>query len=443
MSDALRLVSEVNSYLDSVDEQGSFDEARMPKLEDFKTQMLERGFNAPFQAMMAQTRAEMEDEEADDLADKSKQIKRFRYIAALKRFTLNRTRVALASHKLAQALRESGQAALIPHLPFGGSYVKALSQSGDMGMEGYHFLMGLFTPRRFNLSSASALIKTAGAKNEEKELDLGAEEDPASALKGLLSKGRGSKTITIQNRPITLIKNHSTRVALFTMASCATEAKARQTMKEEEKGDRRLGDYNALLHRYGLVADVEIVQVAEVLPKLLEEAAKGGFVVKTKAGDFLMEEKLEAQLHARRAQHRHLCIEGTRAIVYRLILWYYVCFHSEGRKSYGAMPSVLAEPDEQQLRVLKELQPQEGSLKHVDRIVVSKLQAEGRAPPLPSKVWGPAFVALKANKKAKWAAETFFAEEQAIADAMLLVKGLLEAPEGRGSKFLGALKKKK
>jgi len=390
--------------------------------------------------MMAQTKSEMEEEEAEDLADKSKQIKRLRYIASLKRFTLNRTRVALASHKLAQAVRESGQAAMSQYLPYGGSYVNAMSNAGDMGMEGYHFLMSLFTPRKLNLSTASAVIGEDG--KGQKELDLGGEDNPAEAIQKLIGGGKTPKSLVIQSRPITLIKNHSTRVALFTMAACAAEAKARKVMKEEESENEQVREYNALLHKNGIVADVEIAQLAEIMPKMLEEAARCGFVVKTKSGDYLMEEKLEATLHERRARRRHLCIENTRAAVFRLLMWYYTCFHAEGRRGYGAMPSVLAEPDEQQMHVFRELQPQEETIKHPDHIMALKFAMEKSAPPLPANVWGPAFVAIKAGKNASWAAALFAGEEKAIADAMPLVGSLAGQPLGRGSKFLDALKKK-
>ena len=452
MSDSLSFVAEVNRYLDSVDEQGTLDEGRMARLEEYKAGMLERGFNAPFLAMLAQTRAEMEEEAAADAQDRSRQLKRLRYIASLKRFTFNRLRVALATHKLAGALRESGQGALIPCLPLGGSYVKALSNAGEMAAEAYHYLMGLFLPRRFSIAGASALIKAAaGEKTEEKEVDLGESENPSEDLRALLGKTKGVKEVAIAQKPKGLIRNHSTRVALFTAASIAAEKEAREIMKEEMEKDagpqtganadagRRLKDYNALLHKNNIVPDVPLPAL-EGMEKLAEEAVAGGFARRVH-GQIVMDEELELALHKRRARYRHLCIEGAGRRVFGLLVWYYVCLHAQGRKDYGSMPAVLAEPDEKLLHMLHELQPAGDPLKHPDRLLMQKLQLEGRAPPLPSRAWGPAFIALKTGQDAAWAAKYFAADEAAISQAIPIVKSLLARPGGRGAKFLQELKK--
>ncbi|VVB57300.1 Uncharacterised protein [uncultured archaeon] len=440
MSDSLRLVAEVNGFLDSIDEQGRIDADRVPQLEAYKAEMLERGFGAPFLAMVAQARAELEDETADDMKDRSRQLKRLRYVASLKKFTLNRLRVSLAAHRLAQAMQESGRANMAEYLPRGGSYVKALSDGGEMAAEAYHYLMSLFLPRRFSISAASAVIKAvSGGQEEHKEVDLSNSEDAAHDLKELLGKTKGVREIAIAQKPKGLIRNHSTRVALFTAAAVGAEKKARQKMKEEEGTDAKLVAYNDLLRKHGIVPDVPVTAL-EGMEALRQEALAGGFAQKVH-GELLMEEELELALHKRRAKYRRLCIDGAGETVYGLLTWYYVCFHAQGRKSYGAMPAVNAEPDEQLLHVMHELQPAQDALKHPDRMLAQKMALEARAPPLPSRAWGPAFMALKSGQDAKWAAEYFHVEEEAVAQAMPVVESLVSQPGGRGAKFLQGLKK--
>ena len=202
MTDSLELVAEVNEFLDTIDESGKFEPKRQSKLEAYKTAMLEAGFNAPFSAMIAQARDLGDDEEsADDTQDRSKQVKRMRYIASLKKFTLNRLRVALASHRLEQALRESGRGELAEDLPFGGAYVKEMSKGGEMALEGYQYVMGLFQPKRFQLTGASAIIKTEKDKPQTLELD---EEDVAANLKALAGKGK-IKDIIISTQKQSLV----------------------------------------------------------------------------------------------------------------------------------------------------------------------------------------------------------------------------------------------
>ncbi len=440
-SDSLRLVAEVNEYLDTIDEQGTLDMGRREKLEEFKSEMLERGFAAPFLAMMAQTRSELEDEAAEDMHDRSRQLKRLRYVASLKKFTLNRLRVSLAAHKLAQALQESGRGALVSCLPLGGSYIKELTSAGEMAAEGYHYLMSIFLPRRFNISSASAVIKAvSGGEEKEKELDLGESADPTQELRELLGKTKGVKEIQIAQKPKGLIKNHSTRVALFTAAAVYAEKEARAKMIEDENQSSKVRSYNTLLHKHGIVSDVPL-SALEGMDALHEEAIKAGFASKVH-GEFVMEEELELALHKRRAKYRQMCTEGAGKTVFGLLAWYYVCFRAEGRKAYGAMPAILAEPDEKLLHVMHELQEEGELLKHPDRLLAQKMALESRAPPLPSKEWGPAFIALKIGQDAAWAARYFNSDEAAISAAMPLVKSLISQPAGRGAKFLEGLKKK-
>ena len=438
MTDSLELVAEVNEFLDTIDESGKFEPKRQSKLEAYKTAMLEAGFNAPFSAMIAQARDLGDDEEsADDTQDRSKQVKRMRYIASLKKFTLNRLRVALASHRLEQALRESGRGELAEDLPFGGAYVKEMSKGGEMALEGYQYVMGLFQPKRFQLTGASAIIKTEKDKPQTLELD---EEDVAANLKALAGKGK-IKDIIISTQKQSLIKNHSTRVALFVMAALAGERRARAIMLDDEKKDAQVSGYNKLLHAHGIVMDSHIISEDDRFLALQKSAVDAGYAKKVK-GNLVMDEELELKLFKRRQKHRRAAVDEAGAIVYRLLQWYYTCMHADARKSYGAMPAVLAEPNEEQLSVLNPLQPKKHGLSNPSKILFEKIRMEAKNPPLPAQVWGPAFLAWRAHLDAKWAATEFGVDEKAVADALPIVKSLGEQPAGRGSKFLESLKKK-
>src|ERR1035437_4066487 len=117
MSESLRFLSEVNNYLDSIDEAGDFRAERLEKLQAYKTEMLAFGFNAPFSAMMAQAKEELDEPTPDDVQDLRKQSSRARYIASLKKFSLNRVRVACAAHQLARALLDRKRPELVALLP--------------------------------------------------------------------------------------------------------------------------------------------------------------------------------------------------------------------------------------------------------------------------------------------------------------------------------------
>lgn len=439
MPDSLELVAEANEYLDSIDEQGQYDPARVAKLGEYKAAMLEAGFNAPFTSMLAQARAAEGDEDSgDDMADRSKQVKRLRYIASLKKFTLNRLRVSLAAHHLAQAMKDSGRPANVAELPFGGSYVKALSNAGEMALEGYHHCMSLLQPRRFSITGASALIRTEKGKAQALDLD---KEDAAASIKALAG-GTKIKELIIRSQKQSLIKNHSTRVALLTMAAVMAEKKARAVMDEEEKGDAQVAGYNRLLKKHGVVIDSNILVDDGRFEACQEEAARAGYLKKMKTSQSLMlDEELELKLFKRKQRHRHMAMDEAGAIVYHLLEWYYTCMHAEARKSYGAMPAVLAEPNEEQLGVLNHLQPRNHPLNHPAKILFEKIKMEAKNPPLPPKVWGPAFLAWRARLKSDWASSEFGVAEKDVAEALPVIRSLGEKTGGRGAKFLEGLKK--
>ncbi len=440
MADPLELVAEVNEYLDSIDEKGQYEQARISVLEKYKTAMLEAGFNAPFTSMIAQARELGEDEDsADDMADRSKQVKRMRYIASLKKFTLNRLRVALAAHHLAQAMKDSGKPALASALPFGGSYVKVLSEAGEMAVEGYHHCMSLLQPRRFSVTGASALIRTEKGKAQSLDLD---EEDVAASIKALAGGKTKIKELIIRSQKQSLIKNHSTRVALIAMAALDGAKKARALMDADEKADDQVAGYNRLLKKHGIVIDSNILVDDKRFEACQEEALKAGYLKKMpKSQSLMFDEELELKLFKRKQKHRHTAMNEAGAIVYHLLEWYYTCMHAEARKSYGAMPAVLAEPNEEQLSVLNHLQPHNHPLNHPAKIIFEKIQMEAKNPPLPSAVWGPAFLVWRAKLKPDWASAEFGVSEKEISDAVPLIRSLGEK-SGRGTKFLEGLKKK-
>ena len=442
MPDPLELVAEVNEYLDSIDEHGHYEPARVPVLEKYKADMLAAGFNAPFTSMIAQSRELGEDEDsAEDMQDRSKQVKRMRYIASLKKFTLNRLRVGLAAHHLAQAMKDSGRPANAATLPFGGSYVKALSQAGEMALEGYHHCMSLLQPRRFQVTGASALIRTEKGKAQAIDLD---EEDVAASIKALAGGKAKIKELIIRSQKQSIIKNHSTRVALITMAAIVADRKARAVMDADEKSDAQVAGYNRLLQKHGVVVDSNILVDDPRFEACQEEAKRAGYVKKMpKSQTLMLDEELELKLFKRKQKHRHMAMDEAGAIVYHLLEWYYTCLHAEARKAYGAMPAVLAEPNEEQLGVLNHLQPASHPLNHPAKIIFEKIRMEKKNPPLPSAVWGPAFLVWRARLKADWASAEFGVEEKEIAEALLVIRSLGEKTDGRGAKFLEGLKKKK
>ncbi len=434
----LPLIREANEFLDAIDENGS-SEGNVRLLEDYRSKMLLLGFNAPFAALMAQSRSESEEADATEMEDQRKQMKQIRYVASLKKSALNRARVALAAHRLQAALKEAGQDELAAHLPLGGSHLKLLTAGGDHAAEAYRKLMMLFERRSFSLKGASVTIKfEQDGETMERTLSLDAGADAKAAVRKIFGSGVKVSDILIRKKSAGLIKNHSARVALFTAAAVAGSLEGRRQLREQEKTDPRVGQYNSLLRAHGLVPDSTLLKT-ERFADVKTEAMGAGFLKKVK-GEWAGDDEFEAALARRRAQHKHVALSVSCLGVLRLLQWYYVSLASDARQSLGAMPSVLADPTEAQLAVLNDLKPADYPIAHPPRVIAAKLSMEKLAPPLPSRAWGPAFLSLRSGAPLKWVCAELHAREKEAADALPLVRALIQKPEGRGAKFLGALK---
>ncbi|MFH1094743.1 MAG: DUF530 family protein, partial [Candidatus Micrarchaeota archaeon] len=288
----LPLIREANEFLDAIDENGSAG-GNVKRLEDYRSQMLLLGFGAPFAALVAQSKSEAEEADADELADQRKQMRGIRYIASLKKSALNRVRVALAAHRLQSALAESGQDKLAAHLPLGGSHLKLLTQGGDHAAEAYRKLMVLFERRSFSLKGASVTIKfEQDGETMERTLLLDAGADAKETVRKIFGSGAKISDILIRKKSAGLIKNHSTRVALFTAAALQGSNTGRIKLLDEEKSDPRVGEYNSLLRSHGLVPDSTLL-ATERFSGVKIEAGKAGFLKKVK-GEWVGDDEFEA-----------------------------------------------------------------------------------------------------------------------------------------------------
>jgi len=101
------------------------------ELEALREEMLLRRFNSPFRALLRITEKEMEEKSAEEIADLKKQVSFFRYVAMLKKSTLARVRVAIASKKIMKRIPYDDFA---PYLPVNGNYIENLIRSGASGI---------------------------------------------------------------------------------------------------------------------------------------------------------------------------------------------------------------------------------------------------------------------------------------------------------------------
>ena len=436
MSETLRLANEANDFLDALSQPK---QENLSKLSEYRSKMVEAGFSAPFKTLVARLRSEYLENAAQEAQDIKKHLKEIRYIASLKRSTLNRSRVAIAAHRFAQAFEDFGQSELIPYLPFGGDYKKRLIESGESAVDAYHSLISIFEQQRHAMKSASALVSFMNDGVEvERTINLDADKDAQEHIRKIFGDGAVVKEVELKRRSTSLIKNYSSKIAIFTAASSHATFIANEKMRIEEGKEHHIKRYNDILRKYGLTPDSDITET-ERFENVKKEMATAGFITKVSL-DWIMEDEFKARLHTRRLQRKKAAISQAHLSVYQILRWYYICHNKESRASYGAMPSVLANPQPAQLAAFAELSPPGYLITNPVAVISSKLEMEERAPPMSSRVWGPAFVCVKAGVSTAWAAEEFEVDEKEIESALKIVRPLVEQPQGRGAQFLSKMK---
>jgi hypothetical protein len=149
MKNSSSLIAKANEYFDSI--KMTFDtlelEQRISSLSDMKEEMMDAGFNATFPEMyMTPSKSNRDEEGAQQ--DMSKQLKDMRDAANLKRYTYNRTRVALASNKiLLNMLRRGKIYDIANYLPYNGAYLDRIVYLGEPAVNAYNHLLRLFSTR--------------------------------------------------------------------------------------------------------------------------------------------------------------------------------------------------------------------------------------------------------------------------------------------------------
>jgi len=431
MSDSMRIAKEANEYFDGI--SSPLDD-NLDRILEYRSKMIESGFASPLKTLVAKLRSELVENSTEEAQDLRKHLKEIHYIASLKKSTLNRARIAIAAHKMATAFEDFGWEEIIEHLPFGGDYKKRLVEAGEHAVDAYHSLISIFEKSRHPFKSASAVISFENeGKRVERTINIDANKNAQEHIKHIFGQNAKVKDVQLRRKTVSIIKNYSSKIALFSAVSAYTAKIADEKLLFEEGHNASIKDYNQILRKHKLTPDSDLTQT-DRFEDAKEELQKQGFLQKVQM-DWVMEDEFAARLHKRRAERKKICIEQAHLCVYQLLQWYYITLNKESRAAYGAMPSILIEPEGSQLTALQQLTPPGYLITNPVKLIMDKIKMEKTAPPLNSKVWGPAFVCIKTGVSAKWAAEEFRISQKEIEAATELIRPLVQEPSGKGAKF--------
>lgn len=433
-----RLIAQANEFMDGI----TIDSAKenlddyIRQLNEFKEKMVRYGFDVPYLPMISLRKLASE-LERDDLLDIKKQFGILKYEAFLKKMTLRRTRVALASHYLLNSIFDDE---LKQHLPVDGNYVSQLLRLPLSAVDAYYTVNKWLKGRRQPYVLLTFEQRTdQGVRRETVRLNMLGEDAVNRAKTQYGDNIRIISTRKVVPKP--LITDASVRVALATAVTSFAYNKVDLPDPSE-----RLSRYNRILREHGFVEDVVVTDdelFGHVVPVLVEE----GFLredpvdmpvdnpFREDPGRYRLDPAIVREINLRNRM-RKTSATGTalRALSLPLLKHYILKTGSARESDNGGIPSLAINPTADQLIMLDEY----GRMVHLQdlgKAVAEKVAHESKMR-VPGS-FGPGYLGLRYPEKIDLLASLLDVSVDDIMSGMDVVHSVIE---GRGSEFIKRLK---
>ena len=438
LQSSLAIVSHVNDFLDDIGKKGRYAAENEQKILEFVRQMKMLGFNSPFAALLFSTKQELEDAGAEEMADQKKQLSNFRYVAGLKKFTLNRARVALSAHRIHRyAIERLPLPQWLSSLPLGGNYIATLYNAGDYGIVAYKEYSDSFSTKNARSNAVIATVEhEVAGKVTASKFKLTNEKNLQEKVARAYGSGAKVIEVLVAKTQEPLIKNKSVRVALFSAAASFASRQAKETL-DAQSGvtSEQMASYKSILKRHGIVADAVLDHI-EGFDKAKQEIANAGF------GDYdgeniISSKDILAAVKSRRIRGQKIVAKAMADATLMPLARFYSRKSKSAREIAPIFPSLVIVPQQLQSSVLDSLEFVYPSLVGISQAVSGKLEAEGGFPKNVSEDFAIGFFASKGLLKPDALFVLFGADAHKIAQCKSEYESSMS---GKGGEFLASLK---
>jgi len=396
-------------------------------LSSLKEEMLSAGFNASFPEMMLTMRKDFLDEDvANDLP---KQLKAFREFANLKRYTLNRIRVALASHKILYNMMQRGMVYdVAEHLPYNGEYLYSLIYMGEPAVRAYNAMQAILSRRKEDSSGEYTVV--ISVEGDKQTVKLQSNQNLGDRVKRIYGEGATVLSVTKRSNEPQLVRNRSTRVAV---AAAYARVAAKKVYSHSEKLSPKMTDqhvkYAAVLMKYGLSADAR-VDLLDKREALDDELYSKGLLTEENEVTKLDPKVVESITRKRRAYNQST-IQMSERLFADDVLHYFVSEPKRVRSSYPLFPGISTEVDERYSFM------EAADVEKPQTIIANKLKLEAMVP-MSGKQLGAALM-HHSGKTAEWCAEKFKIPASEVKEASTKLSPYLKHSSTQAKKFLEAM----
>ncbi len=403
-----------------------FDEGNILKLEELKETMMDAGFSAPFKGLLKRTMDEAGELSEAEWADLKKQVGYFKYIANLKKLSLARVSIALDAHKVAKNFAEQGYSDIVDHTPLDGNHIGSLMQAGEEGIIAYREIMDRVELAAERKKCFSVRVKVHG---ESFTAQL---ENPDNIEMDIVRRyGLDAEIVAVRpsTRRVPIISSKGVRVALASAVVNYAAGEVGGWLEAEEKGEVK--KYNSILRKHGIRPDARMDRV-EGFGGVKKELEKAGFL-KKKGGKLEMGKDLSVELMRRKKRRKQEVGKMASLLLLSPMFKFYLATSEEGRKRKNLYPSMAVKPGVEQAALFEELGRLEEGLP-ADRVLMKKLELEGKGLPINGKRLGAAVLVSESGKDAAWAAKYLGMPVKDVESAAKILEKIEKG--GRGSEFL-------
>ena len=431
MEDSAYLVSRVNEYLDSAKElsETALVETRLQELSNLKETMIAAGFNATFPEMlMAVPKSDLDPEARSDL---SNQLKKLRESANMKRYTYNRMRVALASHRiLFNMLRRGKVYDVAKHIPYDGAYLTRLVYLGEPAVQAYGYLMKIFSDSQ----QEPGYLATIMHEGKLISLNLHSEKNLDEKIK----KTYGDDAYLVSLKKVVappLVRFKSVRVAIASAYAIQAanriypeiESKSKLHSKEHEA-------YAAEISKFGISKDARI-DMMEGHEALKDELYSKGLMVYENESLTLLPE-IVSSISKRKSSYGSAVIREADKQFSNDVFHFFMVEPKRVRSSLPLYPGISMTFDPNTFTFIKNVTEIDDPVGVVqEKLKLETFSKVGRA-------LGPALIYLS-TKRLDWCAKEFDVDKEEItkaADQILLYKSSVS---DQARRFMEGLNPKK
>jgi len=433
LRDSTLLIAEANAFLDRLERPRTLKEteSNLSSLSRIKDEMLDAGFNATFPELMVDIKAELSDDEIS--SDLPKQLRTLREFANLKKYTLNRVKIAIASHNIFLNMLQRGTVyEFASYLPYNGEYLYNLVFLGEPAIRAYNAVNILLSQKKEEKNGEYTVVISVDGNKQTLKLDSNI--NLGDRVKRVYGEGAVILSITKRKTEKPLVNGRSNRVAI----SAAYAQLAAKIVYSRLTGKPRITNdkhklYSSIISKYGLSPETR-VDLIENRDELEDELYSKKLLSEIDQVKMLDPEVLSAIMKNRKKFNRET-VKQAEQLLAEDVFYFFMNDSKKARTTYPLFKGISGEIDER-FKFLGRV-----DVSNPMKLVKEKIELEALVPTSSKEL--SAVILLNSGKSREWCIEKFKISSAELDEAKNKLTPYLKSLSPQAKEFLDLIKEKK